>query len=186
MIKASAVDKGIYLLLKGSPHLVVERELVNPGKGAAFVRIKLKNIQTGLVTRQVSKSHESLEDVEVEDVPSQYLYGEDDSFVFMNVETFDQFTVPRSGLEERRFYLIEGDTYQVLMWGERPLDIKVPIKMALEIGDAPPSERGDTATGASKNVTTTTGLTLKVPIFIKQGDRVIVNTESSEYVERTN
>ena len=186
MIKASAIDKGTFLLIKGAPHMVVEREFVNPGKGSAFVRLKLKNVQTGQVTRQVNKSQETLEDVEIEGVNAQYLYADDDAYVFMNSETFDQFNVAVSGLEDRRHYLIEGDSYQVLMWGDTPLDIKVPIKMTLEIADAPPAERGDTATGASKTVSTATGLALKVPIFIKEGDRVVVNTETAEYVERAN
>ena len=186
MIKASAIDKGVFLLIKAAPHLVVDREFVNPGKGTAFVRLKLKNVQTGLVTRQVNKSHETLEDVEIDGVNAQYLYADGDSYVFMNSETFDQFNVPVAGLEDRRYYLIEGDSYQVTMWGDTPLDIKVPIKTVLEIADAPPAERGDTATGASKTVTTVTGLSLKVPLFIKEGERVVVNTETSEYVERAN
>ena len=185
MVKAGAVDKGMYLLVKGAPHLVVEREFVNPGKGSAFVRLKLKNIQTGLVVRQVNKSQESLEDVEIDTVAAQYLYDEGDGYVFMDLNTYDQFVVPQQGLEERRPYLLEGETYQIVVWDERPLDIKLPIKLVLEVKDAPHAERGDTATGATKIATTATDLKVKVPLFIKDGDRIVVNTDTGEYVERS-
>ena len=185
MIKAGAIDKGMYLLVKGAPHLVVEREFVNPGKGTAFVRVKLKNIQTGLVMRQVNKSQESVEDVEIDTVAAQYLYSESDGYVFMNTETYDQFVVPLSGMEERRHYLLEGETYQIVVWDEKPLDIKLPIKMPLTVRDAPHAERGDSVTGATKLATTVTDLRVKVPLFIKDGDRIVVNTETGEYVERS-
>ena len=125
MVKAGAVDKGMYLLVKGTPHLVTEREFVNPGKGSAFVRLKLKNIRTGLVVRQVNKSQEQVEDVEIDTVPAQYLYSDGDGYVFMNAETYDQFTVPPDGLEDRRHYLLDGETYQIVVWDETPLDIKL-------------------------------------------------------------
>ena len=184
MIKASIVEKGMYLLIKGSPHLIVEREFVNPGKGSAFVRLKLKNIQTGLVIRQVNKSQESLEDVEIDTVDAQYLYREDDGYIFMAADTYEQFTVPLLGLEERLPYMLDGDTYQVVMWGEKPLDIKLPIKIVLTVKDAPHAERGDTATGVTKIATTATNLRVKVPLFIKNEDRIVVNTDTGEYVER--
>lgn len=184
MIKAGSVEKGMYLLFKGFPHLIVEREFVNPGKGSAFVRIKLKNIQTGMVIRQVNKSQESLEDVEIDTVDAQYLYVEEDGYVFMDAETYEQFTVPLSGLEDRLQYMLDGDTYQVVMWGDKPLDIKLPIKTILTIKDAPHAERGDTATGVTKLATTITNLRVKVPLFIKNGDRIVINTDTGEYVER--
>ena len=184
MIKSSAVDKGMYLLVKGVPHQVTDREFVNPGKGAAFVRLKLKNVMTGLVVRQVNKSQETVEEVEIDTVLGQYLYADGESYVFMDTDSYEQFAVPTAGLEERRYYLLDGETYQVMMWDERPLDIKLPIKLALEVTDAPHAERGDSVTGATKLATTSTELKVKVPLFIKDGDRIVVNTETGEYVER--
>ena len=185
MIKAGSIDKGTYLLIKGQPHLVVEREFVNPGKGSAFVRLKLKNIQSGLVIRQVSKSHESLEDIHLDTIDAQYLYKDTENYIFMNLDSFDQFNVPISGLENRRFYLLDGETYQIILWEEQPLEIKIPIKMVLEIKDAPHAERGDSVSGTAKIATTTSDLKLKVPIFIKPNDKIVVNTETGEYVERS-
>ena len=86
MIKAGSIDKGTYLLIKGQPHLVVEREFVNPGKGSAFVRLKLKNIQSGLVIRQVSKSHESLDDIHLDTIEAQYLFKDTENYIFMNLQ----------------------------------------------------------------------------------------------------
>ena len=184
MTKAGAVDKGMYLLVKGTPHLVVDREFVNPGKGSAFVRMKLKNVQSGLVVRQVNKSQESVEDVEIDTVAAQYLYSDGDGFWFMDTTTYDQFAVPMDGMEERRSYLLDGETYQIVLWDEKPLDIKLPIKMTLEIKEAPHAERGDSVTGATKIATTVTDLKVKVPLFIKDGDRIVINTDTGEYVER--
>ncbi len=184
MIKAGAVDKGMHLLVKGAPHLVTEREFVNPGKGSAFVRLKLKHVVTGLVVRQVNKSQELVEEVEIDTVAAQYLYDDGENFVFMDTESYEQFTVPAAGLAERRCYLLDGETYQVMVWDEKPLDIRLPIKMVLELTDAPHAERGDSVTGATKLATTATGLKVKVPLFIKDGDRIVVNTETGEYVER--
>ena len=186
MTKAGAIDKGMFLLIKDEPHLVTEREFVKPGKGQAFVRLKLKNVRTGLVQRPVVKSHETVEEISVEEQPAQYLYADDASYHFMDTETYEQFTVPLSGFEEKKNYMKEGDTYELVMWEATPLEIKLPLKEVYTITLAEDAIKGDTVTGATKTVTCETGLSVKVPIFIKEGDRVLVNTETGEYVERVN
>lgn len=186
MIKAGAIDKGIFLLMKGEPHLVAEREFVKPGKGQAFVRVKLKNVKTGLVQRQVIKSNEMVEDIEIDEQHAQYLYADESSFHFMDSETYDQFTVPISGFDEKRLLMIEGDTYTIVKWEDTPLDIEIPLKKVYTVSKAEDAVRGDTVTGATKTITVETGLQVKVPIFIKEGDKILVNTESTEYVERVN
>ena len=186
MTKAGSIDKGMFLLVKDEPHVVTEREFVKPGKGQAFVRLKLKNIRTGLVQRPVIKSHESVEEIAVEEEDAQFLYADDSDFHFMSSETYEQFTIPISTFEDRRLYLKEGNTYSLLMWESTPLGIKVPLKEVYEVTDAEDAVRGDTVTGATKTVTVETGLPVKVPIFIKAGDKILVNTESGDYVERVN
>ena len=104
----------------------------------------------------------------------------------MDVESYEQFVVPVGGLEEKSSYLKEGETYRVVMWESTPIDITIPLKMVLEVTEAEEGVRGDTVTGATKPVKTETGFEVKVPIFIKKGDRILVNTESGEYVERVN
>ena len=186
MIKSGQIAKGDCLIWKGQPYLVTEREFVNPGKGAAFVRVKLKNLKSGSVLRETIKTSESVEEADVFDRDSQYLYADDSSYFFMDSETYDQFTVPRQGLEEKVYYMKEGETYRVVMWESTPIDVSVPLKIALEVTEAEEGVRGDTVTGASKPVKTETGLEVRVPIFIKQGDKILVNTESGDYVERVN
>jgi len=186
MIKAGAIDKGMFLLVKDEPHQVVEREFVKPGKGQAFVRLKLKNLRTGLVQRPVMKSHETVEEITVEDEKAQYLYADEANYHFMDTETYEQYTVPITGFEEKKNLMKEGDIYEIVMWETTPLDIKVPLKEVYLVTGAEDAVKGDTVTGATKTVTVETGLQVKVPIFIKEGDRILVNTESGDYLERVN
>ncbi len=186
MTKAGSIEKGMFLLVKDEPHLVTEREFVKPGKGQAFVRLKLKNLRTGLVQRPVIKSHESVEDISVIDHRSQFLYSDDTAYYFMDTETYEQFEIPFVGFEEKKNYLKEGHTYDVVMWEAAPLDIKIPLKEVYMVAKAEDAVRGDTVTGATKTIACETGLAVKVPIFIKAGDKILVNTETGEYVERVN
>ncbi|MCF7928201.1 MAG: elongation factor P [Spirochaetales bacterium] len=186
MIKAGQIDKGMCLLFRADPYLVAEREFVNPGKGAAFVRLKLKNLKTGQVLRETMKTQEQVEDIHVDDYPFQYLFADGDSYHFMNTENYEQIEIPMAGDEEKQNYLKEGETYDIVLWDETPIDIKIPYKMVFVVTEAEDAVRGDTVTGATKTVKVETGLQVKVPIFINQGDKILVNTESNEYVERVN
>jgi elongation factor P len=186
MIKAGQIGKGDCLLWKDEPYIVTEREFVNPGKGAAFVRVKLKNLRSGRVLQETIKTNDSVPEADVYDRDAQYLYADDSAYHFMDAENYDQFTVAREGLEEKINYMKEGDTYRVVMWESTPIDVSVPLKMVLQVTEAAEAVRGDTVTGTTKPVKTETGLEVKVPIFIKEGDKILVNTESGEYVERVN
>ncbi len=186
MIRAGAISKGTFLLVKDEPYLVVEREFVNPGKGSAFVRLKLKNLVSGQVLKQVNKSQEMLEDINVENRTAQYLYSDSESYHFMDLETYEQFAMPISGQEDKKLFVREGDTLQLSFWDERPIDILLPYKIVLQVTEAQAGLKGDTVSGATKPVTTETGLVVKVPLFIKSGDKILVNTETREYVERVN
>ncbi|HDQ14620.1 MAG TPA: elongation factor P [Sediminispirochaeta sp.] len=186
MVKAGALEKGMAILIKGDPFVIVEREFVNPGKGSAFVRLKLKNPQSGQVLRETMKSQDQVEDIVVEDKDSQYLYADGDNFHFMDVETYEQFEIPVSTFEDYQFLMKEGETYTIIRWEHRPLDIKLPYKVVYTVTKAEEAVKGDTVTGATKIVEVETGLKVKVPIFIKEGEKILVNTETKEYVERVN
>jgi elongation factor P len=186
MIKAGQIAKGQYLIWRDEPYLVSDREFVNPGKGAAFVRVKLKSLRTGRVLQETIRTNDSVQEADVFDRDAQYLYADDTSYHFMDTESYDQFVVPRDGLENKINYMKEGDTYRVVMWEATPIDVTVPLKMVFEVTEAEEAIKGDTVTGATKPVKTETGLEVKVPLFIKQGDKILVNTESGEYVERVN
>jgi elongation factor P len=185
MVKAGSIGKGMFLLVKGEPHLVTEREFVNPGKGSAFVRLKLKSLITGQTLRQVIKSQESVEDISVQTTDAQYLYSDGESYHFMDLETYEQFTMPLQGLEDKKLFIREGDTVQLSIWDERPIDILLPYKIVLAVKEAQTGLKGDTVSGATKPVTMETGLVVRVPLFIKEGDKLLINTETREYVERT-
>ncbi len=186
MIKGGAIEKGMYIIFKGDPYLVAEREFVNPGKGAAFTRCKLKNAKTGAVLRETIKTSDNVEEANVYDRDGQYLYADGETYHFMDVETYDQFEISASVMAERGNYLKEGDQYRVVMWESEPIDVIIPMKMVFEVTDAPDAVKGDTVTGATKTVVVNTGLSVQVPIFIKAGDKIRVNTETGDYVERVN
>ncbi|MBN1698168.1 MAG: elongation factor P [Spirochaetales bacterium] len=184
MIKAGNLSKGMFILAKDEPHYVAEREFVNPGKGSAFVRLKLKNLKTGAVIKQTIKSQEMVEDVEVSMRDAQYLYSDSDNYHFMDTETYEQNTIPVPNIEEKKYFLKEGDSYQLVLWENNPIDVVIPYKMEFAVIEAHEGLRGDTVSGATKVVTLETGLKVKVPLFIKQDDKIIINTETQEYVER--
>jgi elongation factor P len=186
MIKAGAIAKGMFLLIKNEPHLVIEREFVNPGKGSAFVRLKMRSLISGQRLQQVIKSQESVEEITVEQKDSQYLYSDNENYHFMDLESYEQFTMPLAGQEDKKLFLKEGDTVQLSFWDERPIDILLPYKIVLTVAQAEAGLRGDTVSGATKQVTMETGLMVRVPLFIKKGDRLLINTETREYVERVN
>ncbi len=186
MIKGGAIEKGMYILFKGDPYLVAEREFVNPGKGAAFTRCKLKNAKNGSVLRETIKTSDNVETADVYDRDGQYLYSDGTTHHFMDIETYEQFEIPEEVLSETSKYLKEGDQYRIIMWDSEPIDVIIPMKIVYTVTDAPDAIKGDTVTGATKTVVVETGLSVQVPIFIKTGDKIRVNTESGEYVERVN
>lgn len=186
MIKAGSIDKGMFLLFKGDPYLVSDREFVNPGKGSAFVRLKLKNLRTGQVLAETMKTQDNAEEIAVEEKECQFLFADAENYHFMYVDTYEQFEVPVAGFEDQQYFMREGESFKVVMWESRPLDIKIPFKMVFTVTHAEDGIRGDTVTGATKTVTLETGLNVRVPIFIKQGEKIMINTETKEYVQRVN
>jgi len=186
MIKAGALDKGMAILWKDQPYIVAEREFVKPGKGSSFVRAKLKSPKTGQVLRETFKTQDQIEEIVVDDVDFQFLYSDGEFYHFMNAETYEQIQMPVEGFEDKQYVMKEGETYRVTMWEKMPLDIVVPYKVVYEVTEAEEAVKGDTVTGATKLVTIETGLQVKVPIFIKQGEKILINTETKEYIERVN
>jgi elongation factor P len=184
MIKAGSISKGMFLLLKNTPHYVVDREFVNPGKGSAFVRLKMKNLINGATVRETIKTADSVEDIDVATKNAQFLYLDSENYFFMDNKTYEQYQIPIEGLEDRQFFLKEGAIYQVMIYEEKPIDILIPYKMTFKVTEASDAIKGDTVTGATKVVTLETGLKIRVPLFIKQGESVVINTEIKEYYER--
>ncbi|MDD4011219.1 MAG: elongation factor P [Sphaerochaetaceae bacterium] len=186
MIKAGQIDKGMALLIKGAPFVCIDREFVNPGKGSAFVRLKLKSPTTGQVLQETMKSQDNAEEITVEDLDFQYTFNDGENFHFMNTESFEENEVPMTSFPDYQLIMKEGETFRCTVWEGKILDVQVPSKVVYTVTEAEDAIKGDTVTGATKFVTLETGLKLRVPIFIKQGEKIRVNTETKEYLERVN
>jgi len=180
----SDIANGAYLKWKGDIVVVTEFQHVNPGKGSAFVRARLKSLTNGKVVEQTWKAGEELEFVEVQKRKMQYLYSDPTGFAFMDQETFDQVTVNRVVLEDRAGYLKEGLEVHVVLHDGTPIAVELPKKVALKVTEAFDAIRGDTSGNVTKEVTLETGLTARVPMFIKRGESIVLNTDSGAYVER--
>lgn len=177
--------KGNFILFKNEPHQIVEFQHVNPGKGSAFVRTRVKSLKTGKVQEFTFKSGESVEDVPVETHEMQYLYPEGDGFVFMDNFTYDQVVVPNVLLGDFVKYLKPNDTYQILLHEDDAVGIRLPKKvrlMVMECDDG--GARGNTVSGATKIATLETGAAVTVPLFIKQGEVIAVDPQTNSYLER--
>lgn len=186
MIKAGQIEKGTALLIKGQPFIVVDREFVSPGKGSAFVRLKMKSPSTGQSLSETIKTQDSVEDIMVSDRDCQYLYNDGEHFHLMLTDTFEQIEVPMLTFPDYEFLMKDGETYRCTFWEAQLLDIQIPPKVVYFVAEAEEAVKGDTVQGATKYVTTETGLKVRVPIFIKQGEKIRVNTETKEYLERVN
>ena len=186
MIRGGDIVKGTCLLQKGQPYLVVEREFHTPGKGTAIARVKMKSIKDGSVLSLTIPTQQEIEDAQVETNTCQFQYADQDNYHFMDNESYDQYDIPLSSHEDKKYYLKEGESYELTFWEGTVIDIKIPYKVVFTVAESENYIKGDTVSGATKPVVTETGLTVRVPLFIKQGEKIRVNTETNEYVERVN
>lgn len=184
MIPVTQLRKGVTFTKDGELYRVLEYEHYKPGRGNAIIRTKLRNLRTGAIINQNFLSGDKVEDVRLDHRTVQYLYNDGHLFYFMDVETYEQPALPREILEEVIPYLKEGITLEILSYEGEPIDIELPITVDLKVIEAPPGFAGDTATGATKEVTLETGLKLQVPLFIEEGDIVRVDTRTGAYVTR--
>lgn len=184
MLTLTEIKTGKKILFHEDPHLVLEYQHSKTGPQRAVLRTKLKNLLNGAIIDYTFKGAESVEEAEVTKSKAQYLYHGGDEFTFMDMETFDQFALSRDILGTMADYLVEGTEVTMLNWNNRPLNIELPVKMTFTVAEAPPGIKGDTASGGDKVVILETGMTLTTPLFIKTGDKVIVNTEKGAYVSR--
>lgn len=177
--------KGMFVVFKEEPHQIIEFQHVNPGKGSAFVRTRLKSLKTGKVQDFTYKAGESTEEVPVVTREMQYLYKDGENYAFMDNFSYEQFTIPGSILSDYALYLKENDTYQILMNEDVPVGVRFPKKIRLKVTEADEGARGNTVSGATKTVIVETGLKVTVPLFIKEGDTIAIDPETGSYVERS-
>lgn len=181
MATTTTISQGIAIYFKNQPWLVVSSQFVNPGKGSAFTRVKLKNLKTDQVIENTFKSGEAVELVDVLRKKCQYMYNDGTDYYFMDNDTYDQFSLSKESLGNAINFLIDGTECYALLIEGNPVSIQLPPKMSFKVVTTTPGVKGDTATGGSKECTIETGATVKVPLFIKEGDTIVVNTDNGDY-----
>lgn len=173
------------MMHKGDIHVVTDFQFVSPGKGSAFVRTRLKNVKTGKVVEETFKSGESIEMVDLDRMKMQYLYKDATSYVFMDPKSYEQVSMSILEVGDAGGYLQEGMEVALLMHDGRAVTLELPRKMTFKVVSAPPGVKGDTASGrVTKEAILDNGMKVQVPLFVEEGESVIVNTETGEYVER--
>ena len=184
MISVNDLKTGLTLQLDNGLWSVVEFLHVKPGKGAAFVRSKLKNVETGQVVEKTFRAGEKVAKAMLDRREMQYLYKEGNEYVMMDNETYEQLQVTADQIGDGIKYLKENMVVQILMHDSRIIGVDLPAHVILEVTDTPPSEKGNTAQGGTKPATLETGATIMVPLFVNQNDFIRVDTRTGEYMER--
>jgi elongation factor P len=185
LISTNDFKTGQTIVHEGNIYSVIEFMHVKPGKGGAFVRTKLRNLRTGSVTDYTFNAGTKVERAQIDKVMMQYLYASGDQHVFMNTESYEQIEIPGSQIEYELKYIFEGMSVEVMFFdGKEILGVSLPDKVVLEVKETVPGVKGDTKTNALKDAIMQTGLLVKVPMFIEEGERIIVNTNDGQYVSR--
>ncbi|MGI5826523.1 MAG: elongation factor P [Patescibacteria group bacterium] len=183
-ISTADLKKGLAIIFRDVPHIVVDKTFVSPGKGSAFYRTKLKNLKTGNVLEFTFKSGEKLEEAPVEVQELQYLYQEGANLVFINPRTYEQLSLPKEMAGDFFPLMKEGEIYQVYVLDSQAVALRPPLKVRLKVTRTEPGAKGNTVTGATKEIEVETGYKLQAPLFIKEGDTVSINVETGQYSER--
>jgi len=176
---------GLKVMLDGDPCSIVENELVKPGKGQAFNRVKLRNLMTGRVWERTFKSGDSLEAADVLELEMEYLYTDGDMWYFMKTDgSYEQYAVEKKALGDTEKWLKEQVPYTVTLWNDNVINVTPPNFIELQVTETDPGLKGDTAQGGSKPATLSSGAVVRVPLFINEGEVLKVDTRSGEYVSR--
>lgn len=184
MATTQDIRKNLKMIVDGAPYVCVDAQFVKPGKGQAFTRCKLRNLLTGAVIERTYKSGESVEVADVQERKMTYIYPEGEAYVFMDESTGDQTQVSSESVGEEKRFLIDGLDVSVMFWNGRPIGVELPAHVIIQVTSAEPGLRGDTASGATKPATLSTGTTINVPLFINEGEWLKVDTRTGEYLER--
>ncbi len=184
MINVNDIKNGITFVLDGDIYQVLEFSHVKPGKGAAFVKMKIRNLRTGSTTEKSFNSGTKLEKAMIEKRPMQFLYASGDAYNFMNMETYEQIELTKDQLGDDVNYLKEGLNVDLSFYEGELLGVMLPDKVELEVVHTEPAVKGNTTNNATKDATLETGLVIRVPLFVEQGEKVIVSTSTGKYDSR--
>lgn len=182
----SQFKNGLKILVDQEPYVIIDNEFEKPGKGQAFTRLKIRNLLNGKVLERTYKSGQSVEGANTEEKNMTYLYQEGDCYYFMNPDDFEQEAIPQAIVSGQKDWLKEQANYQVLFWNEQAVGLTPETTMSFEIIECEPNVKGDTATSVTKNATIETGANIRVPGFIKKGEKVKIDTRDGSYISRDN
>ena len=185
MYSTSDFRKGLKILFRDEPYMILEYQLVKPGKGGTYLKTKMKNMLTGLVHEETFRSSEKFPEPNLNYKEVAYLYSDSDLYNFMDQENYEEIALDKDHLDEVLPYLKEQAVYTVLYFNGKPISVTPPMFMELKVMETTPGVKGDTAQGAgSKPAKLETGLVLQVPLFVQEGDLLKVDTRDSKYIER--
>ncbi|MEK6683084.1 MAG: elongation factor P [Nitrospirota bacterium] len=184
VISTSEFRSGAKVEISGEPFIIVDYQHVKPGKGGAFVRTRLKSLKTGNILERTYRSGETLDEPDMEEKEMQFLYAQGPEYHFMDTSSYEQLSFDQGQLGESRDFLKENMRVKILIYKGKPLTVEVPTFVNLKIARTDPGVRGDTASGGTKPAVLETGATIKVPLYLEEGDVIKIDTRSHAYVER--
>ncbi|MGC9099915.1 MAG: elongation factor P [Caldisericum sp.] len=186
MISANELRSGVTFELDGELFVVISYQHIKPGKGSPFVRVKIKSLESGNIVERTFRPEEKFKKAFLERKPMQYLYKEGNNFVFMDLETFEQFYLSEEDVGDSANFLKENLEIQIIFYKNKPVSVELPNFVELKVVQTEPGVKGDTATSAMKPALLETGYKLQVPLFVNEGDVIRVDTRTGEYLERVN
>lgn len=184
MINVNELRKGATFELDGDLYRVLEYQHYKPGRGNAVIRTRIRNLRTGSTVDRTFQSGDRVQDIRLDHRTVQYLYRDGDLYYFMDTETYEQPVLDAAKLGDAVNYLTEGLTLELSLYDSEPIDVELPVTVDLEVVDTEPGLKGDTATGATKRATLSSGLVVQVPLFVNTGDKVRVDTRTGGYLTR--
>jgi elongation factor P len=186
MISATDFRKGLRVMIEGEPYTIVDFSHVKMGRGRPHTKAKIKHLLTGSVLERTFLSSETFELPDLETRRMQYLYNDADGYHFMDSKTYEQSALTEPALGDTRFYLQENEEYTILFFEGRAISLDMPASVVLKVVESEPAIKGDSVTNIQKTAKLETGMEIKVPLFVKEGDMVKVDTRTGEYIERAN
>jgi elongation factor P len=183
-ISTSQFRNGLKIIINDQPCSILEHEFHKPGKGQAVMRVKFRNLITGKVVDKTYKSGESVEEADVMTVEMNYLYSDGEQWHFMNSSTYEQIGINGNVVGDAKKWIIDQENCEVVIWNDEPISVEAPPFVELNITKSDPGIKGDTVSGATKPAELETGVTIQVPLFVEEGEKIKVDTRSGEYSGR--
>ena len=180
----NSVKNGLKILIDNDPHTIVSCDFVKPGKGQAFTRVKVRNLLNGRVVEKTYKASDTLEGADVLETNMQYLYTDGESWNFMDPSTYEQVAADATAMGDTALWVKEEDECTITLWNGQPIQVQAPNFVVREVVETDPGLKGDTSSGGSKPAKVESGGTVKVPLFIQEGELIRIDTRTGDYMSR--